>query len=88
MKLVTIAASRLRFEIYNFRIRNTSASDPITSSVVGSMHHLVMVCGRILKEAIELGKWGLATGRVATEEPKVSHNEGVGEGSFGVHQPT
>jgi len=50
MKLVTIAASRLRFEIYNFRIRNTSASDPITSSVFGSMRHLVMVCGRILRE--------------------------------------
>jgi len=34
-----------------------------------------------------MGNWGLATGRVATDEPKVSHNEGVGEGSFGVHQP-
>jgi hypothetical protein len=51
MKLVTIVASRLRFEIYIFRIRNTSANDPITSSVFGSMRHLVTVCGRILWES-------------------------------------
>ena len=50
VKLVTIAASRLRFEIYIFRIRNTSASNPITNSVVGSMRHLVMGCDRILRE--------------------------------------
>jgi hypothetical protein len=73
MKLITIAVSRLGFEIYIFRIRNTSANDPITSSVVGSMRHLVMVCCR--KWPLN---WGLATGRVATEEPKVSHDEGVG----------
>ena len=51
MKLATIAASRLRLEKYTFRILNTSANDPVTSSVVGSMRHLVMVCGRILRES-------------------------------------
>jgi hypothetical protein len=41
-------------EIYIFRIRNTSADDPVTSSVVGSLRHLVMVGGRILRES---GHW-------------------------------
>ena len=31
MKLVTIVASKLRLEIYTFRIRNTSANDTITT---------------------------------------------------------
>jgi hypothetical protein len=51
MKLVTIVASRLRSEMYIFRIRITSANDPVTSFVVGIMRHLVMVGGRILRES-------------------------------------
>jgi hypothetical protein len=51
MKLVTFVASMLRSEIYIFRIRNTSANDLVTSFVVGSMRHLVMVGGRILRES-------------------------------------